>query len=342
MFSIVSKLRPNNSFFSLTKTFIPERNYAARKGTRERKQKKKTKKEVEVKAKFIPHNQRNKDALLAARPILKVDDSARPLPFDDVYIMKYYRWKVYPFHEAVESHRQTHHPDMYNEPNSHLLARIELNMQGEKATRFVEDFSRIAAIPHKFEHGDERAIIAFSKTASVRQEALDAGAQLAGGVDLIKQIQNGGVSLQNFQYIIAHPDILPELVPLRGVMKRRFPNPKMGTLAVDLTGVTERLLHGISYSAKKDEHEKDFGLVEAVVGTLDMDSRCLEENFAALVQDVYRMKPKREGTFISRCLLVSPPSSEKFKVDHELYIEVKDDNTQKDVEDDGEGERVAL
>ena len=175
-------------------------------------------------------------------------------------------------------------------------------MQGEKVTRFVEDFSRIAAIPHKFEHGDERAIIAFSKTASVRQEALDAGAQLAGGVDLIKQIQNGGVSLQNFQYIIAHPDILPELVPLRGVMKRRFPNPKMGTLAVDLTGVTERLLHGISYSAKKDEHEKDFGLVEAVVGTLDMDSRCLEENFAALVQDVYRMKPKREGTFISRCV----------------------------------------
>jgi large subunit ribosomal protein L1 len=242
--------------------------------------------------------------LLAARPKLKFDDSWKGLPIDDVYSMKYYRWKIYPFEEAVQCHRETHHPDMYNEPNASLHVHIELNMQGEKKTRFVENFNRIAAVPFKFDHGEERTIVAFSKDVAVQKEALDAGAELAGGVELIKQIQSGAVLLQNFQFIIAHPDILPELVPLRGLMRRRFPNPKSGTLDVDLNTVTKRFIHGVSYSAKKDEVEKDFGLVETIIGTLDMDSKHLEANFAALVEDLNSVRPKREGDFISRSLII--------------------------------------
>jgi large subunit ribosomal protein L1 len=283
--------------------------------------------------------------LLAARPKLKFDDSWKGLPIDDVYSMKYYRWKIYPFEEAVQCHRETHHPDMYNEPNASLHVHIELNMQGEKKTRFVENFNRIAAVPFKFDHGEERTIVAFSKDVAVQKEALDAGAELAGGVELIKQIQSGAVLLQNFQFIIAHPDILPELVPLRGLMRRRFPNPKSGTLDVDLNTVTKRFIHGVSYSAKKDEVEKDFGLVETIIGTLDMDSKHLEANFAALVEDLNSVRPKREGDFISRCLLWSPPSRERFKVDHKLYIKSEEKEKparENEEEDDDLGERVAL
>ncbi|XP_044262259.1 39S ribosomal protein L1, mitochondrial [Tribolium madens] len=317
-------------------THIQIRNYAARKGTRERKAKKTVKKEVIETPKFIPHNQRDKEKLLALRPKLKYDDSWKHLPpSDDVYQVKFYQRLAMSFEGAVTNHRETHHPDMYNEPGACLGVRIELNMQGEKATRFVEDFTRIVSIPFKFDHGEERSIIAFAKTPPALKEALDAGAQLAGGVDLIKQIQNGAVSLQNFKYIIAHPDILPELVALRGLMKRRFPNPKMGTLDVDLGGVVSRFVNGISYTAKKDEHEKDFGLIETVIGTLDMDLRHLEGNFGALVKDVYTMRPKRQGDFISRCLIVSPPSREMFKVDYRGYVEEPQ-------EPEDIGERVAL
>lgn len=52
---------------------------------------------------------------------------------------------------------------MYNVPNAPLTVEIELNMQGEKATRFVDNFQRVAMIPHKFEHGEERKIIVFTK-----------------------------------------------------------------------------------------------------------------------------------------------------------------------------------
>lgn len=143
-------------------------------------------------------------------------------------------------------------------------------------------------------------ILAFSKSNDVQKAALDAGAQLAGGVDLIKQIQNGAVSLQNFGFFLAHPDILPELVALRGLMKRKFPAPKYGTLNVDLGAATSMYLNGINYTATKDDHEKDFGLIETIIGHLDMEIEHLEGNFSSLIKDVYSMRPKREGDFISR------------------------------------------
>lgn len=170
--------------------------------------------------------------------------------------------------EAVECHRQTHHPEMYNKPNESLQVNIELNMEGEKKTRFMENFTRMAAMPHKFYHGEERTILAFTKTPEMQEEVRMAGAQLVGGLELIKEIQNGTILLQDFQYIVAHPNILPELVPLRGLMKRRFPNPKNGTLEVDLKLAIDRFLNGISYSAVRDEYEKDFGLIQTTIGTV--------------------------------------------------------------------------
>ncbi|XP_066251366.1 large ribosomal subunit protein uL1 [Euwallacea similis] len=320
---------------------IQSRNYAARKGTRERK-KKKAKAKVEIqKVGFIPHNLRNRDKMLAARVSKKVDDSWKQNPIDDVYCLKYYKWIVYPFSEAVKAYKETHHPEMYNKPEAELYVTIELNMQGEKKTRFVDNFKRIAAIPHKFNHGGERSIIVFAKNVESQEEARKEGAQLSGGVDLIKQIQNGQVLLSDFQYIVAHPDILPELVILRGVMKKNFPNPKIGTLDIEVGKVVQRLLHGISYQAFKDEFEKDFGKIDAVLGTLNMDERHLEENFASLINDVYNQKPKREGGFIKRCLLWSPPSQEKLKIGYEQYVEEKSKSKEKESEN-VEGERVAL
>ncbi|KAJ8937493.1 hypothetical protein NQ314_011883 [Rhamnusium bicolor] len=280
--------------------------------------------------------------LLLKREQRKFDDSWKRDPIDNVYVAKYYKWVVYPFSEAVECHRETHHPEVYNKPNANLRVSIELNMQGEKKTRYVDNFSRIAAIPHKFDNGEDRTIIAFSKSAECQKEASEAGAQLSGGVELIKQIQNGQVSLQDFQFIVAHPEILPELVTLRGLMKRRFPNPRAGTLDANLGQVVERFINGVNYSAIKDEHEKDFGIIETFIGTLNMDASQLEENFAALIRDVYSMKPKREGHFISRCLLWSPPSQEKLKVDHNLYLSFIEPNNEMIEEDEEVAEKITL
>lgn len=92
-----------------------------------------------------------------------VDDSWKQIPKDNVYIGRYYRWPVYTVAEAIQCHRETHHPSMYNVPNAPLNVDIELNMQGEKATRFVDNFQRMAMIPYRFDHGEERKILVFTK-----------------------------------------------------------------------------------------------------------------------------------------------------------------------------------
>lgn len=121
-------------------------------------------------------------------------------------------------------------------------------------------------LPYRFDHGEQRNILAFCKTSENQKIAEDSGAQLSGGVELIKKIQNGQVLLQDFNYYIAHTDIMPELVSLRGLMKKKFPNPKSGTLDVDMKKTIERLLYGINYSAVKDDYEKDFGVIQTVIG----------------------------------------------------------------------------
>ncbi|SPP82673.1 39S ribosomal protein L1, mitochondrial [Drosophila guanche] len=291
---------------------------AARKGTREKARKKKVKVEVK-KVGFIPHNQRDKK-INVKRADKHVDDSWKQVSKDDVYVGRYYRWPVYSVAEAIQCHRETHHPSMYNVPNAPLNVEIELNMQGEKATRFVDNFQRMAMIPHKFEHGEERKIIVFTKGNDEILEAREAGASLVGGVELIKDITGGELLLSDYQFIIAHPNILPELVALRGLMKRKFPNPKSETLGANLAEMIVKFSSGISYSAAKDEYQQNFGLITASVGPLDMDAQKLEENLKHLLQDVNEMRPKREGRFITRVLLKSPPSSEQLKIDPFVYV----------------------
>uniref|UniRef100_A0A1B0D1M8 Uncharacterized protein n=1 Tax=Phlebotomus papatasi TaxID=29031 RepID=A0A1B0D1M8_PHLPP len=240
--------------------------WAARKGTREKAKKKKVKVEVK-KVGFIPHNQRNKDKLVTSVIDKHYDDSWKQTPFDDVYVGRYYKWKVYPFREAVECHRETHHPTMYNVPNASLNVHIELNMVAEKKTRHLENFYRTVKIDHSFDQGVDRQIIVFTKTKESAKEAMAAGASLAGGSELIKDVQNGELQLSDYQYVLAHPEILPELVTLRGLMKKKFPNPKNGSLGVDIPSMVQHFKNGIEYSAIRDENQLDFGLITTSIGT---------------------------------------------------------------------------
>lgn len=51
-----------------------------------------------------------------------------------------------------------------------------------------------------------------------------------------------------------------------------------------------------------------------------MDPKHLEANLAALLQDVNKVRPRREGKFVTRVILTSPPSGENLKIDPFVYI----------------------
>lgn len=157
---------------------------------------------------------------------------------------------------------------MYNVPDAPLNVQIELNMQAEKSNRFVDNFQRMAMIPHKFDHGEERKILVFAKGQENLTEALEAGATLVGGPELVKDIQSGELNLQDYDYYVAHPNVLPDLVAVRGLMKRNFPNPKNGTLGANLGEIVKKFCNGIQYNANKDENQQDFGLITTCIGTV--------------------------------------------------------------------------
>lgn len=157
---------------------------------------------------------------------------------------------------------------MYGLPNAPLNVEIELNMQGEKITRFVENFQRMALIPNKFDHGEERQILVLAKGEDNLRAASEAGAALVGGPDIIKDVQSGDLKLSDYQFVIAHPNIMPDMVAIRGLMKRKFPNPKSGTLGVNLAEMVQQFSNGIQYHVQKDEHQQNYGVISTCIGTV--------------------------------------------------------------------------
>ncbi|XP_043678219.1 50S ribosomal protein L1 isoform X1 [Vespula pensylvanica] len=303
---------------------VQTRDYAARKGTRARREAKKVKRKIEKieKLGFVERKLKERQAKLN-KPILKRrvdDDKHKTIPTDNVWLLCRHRKKIYTVEEAVECHRETHHPTLLNCPNSKVNAKIELNLETEKKGKFIGAFTRIIDYPHCFGHGETRNIIAFSSKQEVIEKALEAGATLAGGKDLIKSIKAGDLALLDYQYCLAEPDILADLILIRGLLKKKFPTSKAGTLSPDLENLVKKFVLGIKYNAVPEKLEKSYGLIECPIGTLDMDSKHLEENFAALINDINSVKSKKHTNFIIRTQLLSPPTKEYFIVDFTQYL----------------------
>ncbi|OXU26714.1 hypothetical protein TSAR_007310, partial [Trichomalopsis sarcophagae] len=335
------------------------RHYAARKGTREKAKKKKVK--VEVKKLTFEEKVRRSKKINVLKPDAMIsNEHTKPVAIDDVYHMRYFQWKVYSFAEAIQNHREYFHPTMYDAPDSIVCVNAELNMTGVKKTKPVGTFNKIVPVKHNFDHGEERRLLAFCKTEEDVAAALDAGAVLAGGSDIIKLILSGEISLHNYDTVVAHPSMMPEVLTLRGLLKKKYPNIKTGTLGIDIKSIVHLHLHGIKYTAKPYEHFPEYGVAEVPIGkvlTKDYDTLCwnelwfyyivlsmetehLEDNLRSAIDSILSAKPKRPGPFITRLRIICPPSLEKFKIDDKLYIEEEPEvkQTEKDEDDEFDDE----
>ncbi|KAK9303681.1 hypothetical protein QLX08_004686 [Tetragonisca angustula] len=303
--------------------FMQSRDYAARKGTREKKRLKLKKKKVKTVVEqvgYIPHK-KEKEIKAEVCPLNTIDESWKWKAIDNVYIIKYHPQPVYSLKEAIENHRETHHPTMLNKPNAIVNAFIELNMRREKKNKYVDRFTKVVDTPHIFTCAENsRTVLAFSKNLQEQENAKNAGADYIGGVELIRKIQNGSFNFKEYDYVVAHADILSDLLLIRGLLKKKFPNIKLGTLGNNINQLVKKFKNGILYTAQPHKTFKEYGEISTTFGLLDMDIKKLEENFSSLINDVESMRPTRDGLFIERVQIKSELSKESFKINYQEYL----------------------
>jgi large subunit ribosomal protein L1 len=140
--------------------------------------------------------------------------------------------------------------------------------------------------------GKEVKIAVFAQGDKAR-EAEEAGADVVGGEDLAKQIQEG---FDDFDIAIATPDMMPIVGRLGRILgpAGKMPNPKIGTVTMDVAkAVSESKAGKVEYRTDRT------AIVHLVIGKTDFEERMLLENYAAVIDELIRAKPSAaKGRYI--------------------------------------------
>jgi large subunit ribosomal protein L1 len=72
--------------------------------------------------------------------------------------------------------------------------------------------------------------------------------------------------VNDYEYIVSHPIMVPELTAIRGLIKRKFPMVKNKTISTDLVTEVKRLKGGIKLRLEKNDREPDYGFFEIPIG----------------------------------------------------------------------------
>ncbi len=150
-------------------------------------------------------------------------------------------------------------------------------------------------------HGTGKSVrVAVFAKGPKAEEARKAGADIVGDDDLAEKIQKGQL---DFERCIATPDMMGVVGRLGQVLgpKGLMPNPKLGTVTMDVTAAVKAAKGGaVEYRAQKE------GIVHVGVGKASFDETKLVENIRALMDAVVKAKPSSsKGTYLKKAALSS-------------------------------------
>ena len=202
----------------------------------------------------------------------------------------YDRTKKYSLEEAIELVKKTNIAKF----DATVEVAFRLNIDPRKAE---QNLRGAVSLPHGT--GKTVRVLVIAKSAKA-QEALAAGADYAGDAEYIEKIKGGWFE---FDTIIATPDMMGELGKLGKLLgpKGLMPNPKTGTVTMNLTQAVEEIKKGkVTYRVDKE------GNINCLVGKSSFDTEKLAENFNTLLGVINRAKPAAvKGTYILNCTISS-------------------------------------
>ena len=169
---------------------------------------------------------------------------------------------------------------------------VMLNKEKNKGEGLARGFVQLPSGTGK------KIIVAVFATGDKAKEAKEAGADIVGNEDLIKDVKDGKI---NFDVAIATPDMMKNIAvigeklgPL-GIM----PNPKTGTVTEDLSKTIKSIKGGqIQFKSEKN------AIVQAGIGKLSFTEENLVSNIKEFINSINKSKPDSiKGKFINKVYL---------------------------------------
>ncbi|MDF2821595.1 MAG: ribosomal protein [Clostridiales bacterium] len=174
-------------------------------------------------------------------------------------------------------------------------AHLRLGVDGRHADQQVRG---AVVLPHGT--GKKVRILVFAKGDKI-DEAIKAGADFAGGEELIPRIQND--NWFEFDVVVATPDMMGVVGRLGRVLgpKGLMPNPKAGTVTMDVTKAVNEIKAGkIEYRLDKTN------IIHVPVGKVSFTEEQLVNNFQTLINAVNKAKPATaKGQYLKSVTLSS-------------------------------------
>ena len=148
--------------------------------------------------------------------------------------------------------------------------------------------------------GKTRKVLVFAKDAKV-EEALAAGADYAGGMELVEKITKE--NWFDFDVVVATPDMMGVVGRLGKILgpKGLMPSPKAGTVTPNVTSAVKEIKAGkIEYRLDKTN------IIHCPIGKISFGPEKLQENFETLLGAVIKAKPAAaKGQYIRSCVIAS-------------------------------------
>lgn len=195
------------------------------------------------------------------------------------------RTEEYPFEKAISLVKER----AYAKFDETVDMAVCLGVDPRKSDQMVRGS---VLLPHGI--GKTVRVLVFAK-GEKEKEAEDAGADFAGGDDLIEKIKGGWLE---FDKAAATPDMMGAVGKIGKILGPRglMPNPKLGTVTFDIANTVKELKAG-----KVDYRVEKAGIVHMSVGKVSFSEDALVENAKAALRSLIKAKPSTsKGKYIKK------------------------------------------
>ena len=182
---------------------------------------------------------------------------------------------------------------------------IRLGVDGRHADQQVRGAT---VLPHGT--GKTKRVLVFAKGAKA-EEAEAAGADYVGAEDMAQKIQQEGWF--EFDAVIATPDMMGVVGRLGRILgpKGLMPNPKSGTVTMDVTKALEDIKAGkVEYRLDKSN------IIHVIIGKKSFDDEKLVENANTLINAIAKAKPSAAKGQYSKSITMASTMSPGVKVNN--------------------------